>query len=228
MTKNKSKKMAQCKALLILPILSLLLLAFAQPKLIERSDQKAGSPSLVVQTPQQEKVKSLAEGKSELSQKELEKKKALIKKVWKKLDQEIVNTKKAMAEAESDEERTKFEEVMKKLKIKMEKLAYEREALKEMGAKEAWVKSEVLGTKEKMTKEMSQLNKMSKKLQIEMKMIDEKIATTESMEMKKELKSKRKALEKEKQALKQKMVKFYEIEKKKEEELKKKSETIEM
>ena len=228
MTKNKSKKMAQCKALLILPILSLLLLSFAQPRLIGKSDQKTGSPSLVVQTPQQEKVKSLTEGKSEQSQKELEKKKAYIKKVWEKLDQEIVKTKKVMADAESDEERIKLEEDMKKLKIKKEQLAYEMEALKEMAVKEGLVKSKISITKEKMAKEMTQLNKMSKKLQIEMKMIDEKIATTESMEMKKELKLKRKALEKETQALKQKMVQFYEFEKKKEDELKKKSETIEM
>ena len=221
MMKNKSKKSAQLKALLILPILSFLVLAFARPRMIDASDHNVSLQAFENQTSQQDKAKS------ELSQKELEKKKQYFVEVSQKLDYKIIEAKSALAETEVKEDRDKLKKQLAKLEIEKEKLNKEMTMFKVAAEKEKRANVEFVSSKEKLATEYEVLKVTMKKVQQQLGMIDEKIAEAKSDEIKKELKIKKLEMEKKAEIYKLKMAEIKEVIQKTSEK-KKKSESVEM
>jgi len=199
MMKNKSKKSARLKALLILPILSFLVLAFARPRMIDASDHNVNSQVLENQTNQQDKAKS------KISQKELEKKKQYFVEVSQKLGHKIIEVKNALAETKLKEDQDKLKKQLEKLEIEKDKLNKEMTLFKVAAEKEKRANVEFVASKEKLVTEKEELKAMAEKLFLQLKKIDEKIVATESAEVKKELKMKKLEMEKKAEIYKIKM-----------------------
>jgi hypothetical protein len=203
MTKRKSKRWAKFKVLLVLPLLSFLVLTFADSNTArepDKSNQKDADNVLLTQgdTKDSNAAKDQKKAEEEKKKKELTKKKA--QEEAKKIEMSIQELKEKYKATDDPEMRKKIKAKVAALGKKMTKLkeAVKFETQERMKLKEA----QKIDEEKKMKLEQGQrvkLYKTSNDGLLELEKLEKKYKATEDSEMKKEIKKKMEELQKKKQ-----------------------------
>jgi hypothetical protein len=237
MTKHKSKNLAKSKVLIVAPLICLLILAFARPRLITHSDSgnqpvlnaallsQAAPQDKVVKTNPEKDVDEETVKKYEAMKIKYEENRIKEKEIALKFDVKKLDLKEQWNKAETEEDKHKIEDEIKKLSLKRDQFKKEASSKK----KEEEHALQELATKIKgkeyaaHTSNTEKHEKLIEKISYEIKMIEEKINKAETKEEKKELTLKQKELMAKRTELKKELAAQYENENQKKKKTKTKT-----